>query len=375
MRTISVAVLLVAVGIAWVAAAQPAPVPLIHMTDLYHPHCDPDDHWDLATVYALAARQRVRLLGVVVDYPLRRDQGGALPPEVGDPAIQAIAQMNHITSQAVPMVVGSSRNFSQVPGEDGPLAGADRAGVDFLLNTLRTSPEPVAISVVGSCRDIALAGREAPELFREKCRAIYLNAGTGTVDSAKGANKEWNVVLDPAAYAQVFAIPCPVYWLPCFEDMTWAGKGQPFVARHGSYWRFKQGDVLPHLSREAQNFFLYPLSRGTNPKWMACLDAEVDAAALATHGGFDRNMWCTAGFLHLAGLTVKPSGELAEAGAVAAEEVAFRFQPVVLETSAEGVAQWERGDGPNKRFIIDVQDTAHYAERMTAALRALLSAL
>ncbi len=29
-------------------------VPVIHATDLYHFHCDPDDHWDLATVYALA---------------------------------------------------------------------------------------------------------------------------------------------------------------------------------------------------------------------------------------------------------------------------------------------------------------------------------
>ena len=29
-------------------------IPMIHATDLYHIHCDPDDHWDLATVYALA---------------------------------------------------------------------------------------------------------------------------------------------------------------------------------------------------------------------------------------------------------------------------------------------------------------------------------
>ena len=28
--------------------------PVIHATDLYHFHCDPDDHWDLATIYALA---------------------------------------------------------------------------------------------------------------------------------------------------------------------------------------------------------------------------------------------------------------------------------------------------------------------------------
>ena len=28
--------------------------PMIHAADLYHYHCDPDDHWDLASIYALA---------------------------------------------------------------------------------------------------------------------------------------------------------------------------------------------------------------------------------------------------------------------------------------------------------------------------------
>lgn len=34
------------------------PVPLIHQTDLFRPHFDPDDHWDLACVFALAAREK-----------------------------------------------------------------------------------------------------------------------------------------------------------------------------------------------------------------------------------------------------------------------------------------------------------------------------
>ena len=33
-----------------------AGVPVIHITDLHRPHVDPDDHWDLACVYALAYR-------------------------------------------------------------------------------------------------------------------------------------------------------------------------------------------------------------------------------------------------------------------------------------------------------------------------------
>jgi len=34
--------------------------PMLHVTDLFRPHIDPDDHWDLACVYALACRGGMR---------------------------------------------------------------------------------------------------------------------------------------------------------------------------------------------------------------------------------------------------------------------------------------------------------------------------
>jgi hypothetical protein len=40
-------------------APQRRPVPMIHATDLFRPHCDPEDHWDLAIVFALAYLGRV----------------------------------------------------------------------------------------------------------------------------------------------------------------------------------------------------------------------------------------------------------------------------------------------------------------------------
>jgi len=53
--------------------------PLIHQTDLFRPHNDPDDHFDLAVVYALAFQGRIDLRGVVIDHP---------PPQFdGDPDV------------------------------------------------------------------------------------------------------------------------------------------------------------------------------------------------------------------------------------------------------------------------------------------------
>jgi hypothetical protein len=83
------------------AGANKAGVPLIHVTDLYRPHIDPDDHWDLACVYAMAQRGDVDLRAVVIDYPPVEPKGHA-------PDLAAVAQMNRITGLSVPVAVGSS---------------------------------------------------------------------------------------------------------------------------------------------------------------------------------------------------------------------------------------------------------------------------
>jgi hypothetical protein len=39
-------------------------VPILYSTDLYHPHADPDDHYDLATLFALA---EFDIRGIILD--------------------------------------------------------------------------------------------------------------------------------------------------------------------------------------------------------------------------------------------------------------------------------------------------------------------
>ena len=88
------------------SAAEPsgkAKVAVIHVTDLFRPFADPDDHWDLACTYALARQGHVELLGVMIDYP---------PQDAYDPDVQAIAQLNYLTGLSVPVVVGSPRRIA-----------------------------------------------------------------------------------------------------------------------------------------------------------------------------------------------------------------------------------------------------------------------
>ena len=272
------------------------PVSTLHVTDLFRPHNDPDDHWDLATQYALAMQGKVDLRGVMIDHP---NAGWAKAPD-----ICVVAQLNHITGKAVPVVVGSPRVPAAEEMRTGA-AAADLAGVRAFLELMRQSPRPVVVHVVGSCRDVALAARLEPELVARRCAGIYLNAG----------------------------------------------------------------------SERVQNYFMamYAGGKTADGLWLQQLAAPKDAEALAAQGSRDRNMWCTAGFLHAAGLTVTKSGEIVPLKS--ASDVVFAFEPVRVKCSAAGVTEWTKDPQSKKRFILRVTDVERYQSAMTSALKSLLTKL
>jgi hypothetical protein len=75
------------------------PIPLIVVTDLHHPPIDPDDHFDVATAYALP---ELEVLAVIID-AVAPDAAGCRPPE---PGFLPISILNHITGRAVPVAAG-----------------------------------------------------------------------------------------------------------------------------------------------------------------------------------------------------------------------------------------------------------------------------
>lgn len=346
----------ISAGVQAGAGSSPRPVPLVHQTDLFRPHVDPDDHFDLACVYALAQRGAFKLLGVLCDYP---PAGHA-----GDPDIAAVAMLNRLTGLSVPLVVGMPQRPVSRKDRMESVSSRDLGGVDWLVRSLRDSPEPVAVSIVGSCRDVALAARREPELFARKCRAIYLNAGTGAPDPQPEDQLEYNVGLDPGSYASVFDCPCPVYWLPCFERLSRAQPAPEGVRRHGTFYQFKMGEVLPQLSASLQRYFLSMLDREPGTRWLESLRAPVDPEKLAAWGRQPRNMWCTAGFCHLAGWSVSGDGALVSLANNDPAAVC-RFVPVQVECADDGRTRWRLGSSSPPRFKFEVTDPDHYAGAMT----------
>ena len=333
-------------------------VPMIHATDLYHFHCDPDDHWDLATIYALGYLGDVDLLGILIDYPTK--------PDLGDPDVMGVAQMNYYTGQVVPVVVGSP--FPMTSRDDiQPNANRfDHQGINWLLETLRKSETPVVINIVGAATNVAIALKKEPELFRKKCKAIYLNAGSA--NSIKDRKLEYNVKLNPLAYAAIFDAPCPVYWMPC---TTRTNIGE--VGEYGTYYRFIQKEILPFLSEKLQNFFLFMFTKKESHEWFSYLNQKPDKETLNSFGESVRHMWCTAGFFHAAEKRIDSEGNIINDSSEI--DSVFSFVPVTANCDNEGYIDWEISKTSSNRFIFHVNDTQNYQKAVTLAMKNLLMQL
>jgi hypothetical protein len=337
-----------------------SPVPVIHETDLFHPHGDPDDHYDLATIFSFAFQGLYDLKAVVIDFPPNRRQG--------DPDVMGVAQLNYLTCLNVPIWIGN-RNIMKSRNDTQPNATAqDHLAVNRIIEALKQSTEPVIINIVGSATDIAVASKTEPGLFKEKCKAVYLNSGSAHV--GEKSELEYNVNLDPVSYSAIFDVPCPLYWIPCWHttEKIWT------VGENGSFYRFRQDDIFPKLSKRLLNFFLFMLSQDTSSKWLRYLEGEPDQEQLKKFSALERNMWCTAGFLHAAGLYVDTQGNIKNS----LDEIKnplFIFEPIDVSCDDKGFNKWQKTDKSTNRFILKVNNIDLYTELMTKALAAILGSI
>ena len=223
---------------------------------------------------------------------------------------------------------------------------------------------------MGSARDVAIAGTRAPELFREKCAGIYPNAGTGTHLPEQQRDREYNVMLNPVAYAAIFDIPCPLYWMPC-----WGSRGpRGNVYEYGTWYQFQQKEILEHLSDRMQKFFAFMLGRVESVNWLKYLNDAKDEAVLTEFGEQYRYMWCTAGFFHVAGKAVTSDGEIVATENAEGKSV-FTFDPIDITCDDLGLTRWTPAEKSSNRFIFHVRDMENYIAAMTKAMGTLLKTL
>ena len=355
---ISVTVLLVtALCVGQAAAEPPSRLPILYSTDLFHPHEDLDDHYDLACLFALG---EFDIRGVILDL------GAEQAKRTGRPAVE---QMMKITGRQVPTAWGLCRKLRDRTDKALDEPEEFQGAVRLILATLRESKEKVTIFTAGSCRDVAVAFNREPDLMKAKVRAIYFNIGNGAVEK----QDEWNVGYDPPAYLRLFESGLPLYWCPCF------GKDG-----YGTHYKADQASVVGACADPVRRYFGYAISKSKDdPMAYLASGAPADPKGL-------KDMWCTAPMLHAAGRKVYERGpddfialspaEADKAGLAAKEAKVFDFVPVraALGDFSPPAPPTLRIDlkpaEPNGQ-VFRITDPARYGKAMEACLKNLLAGL
>jgi hypothetical protein len=318
------------------SAAERPPLPVIHCTDLLHPHGDPDDHFDLATLYALPG---IELKAVILDQgQLQVDRPGTVP----------VSQMNRITGRAVPAAIGLAEKLRGPDDKGLEQKPQFQRGVELILTTLRQSPVSVAITAVGSMRDVVAAFNREPALFRRKVSKLMAFIG----EASDPKFVEYNVGLDPQAYVGLMRSGLPIYWVPCFDGGLWKNQG------HASFWQARHEDLLRNTRPEVLQYFIYALEKERSDP-IAFLSSPVDPERKRHLFAGTRNLWCAAVFESLVG---QGNG-------------AYDFTPMDVSIGDDAVIRYGKTETSKKVMRFGVRDAEHYGARMTSTTAALLDRL
>jgi hypothetical protein len=335
-------------------------VPVIYCTDLFHPHDDPDDHFDLATLYAMP---ELDIKGVVLDQGRKQlERPGRIP----------VAQMNKITGRNVIAVIGLADSLRSPDDKALDQPAQFQGAVELIVQTLQASARPVCIATAGSVRDVVCAFNREPELFRTNVAMVL--AFIGEASDAKF--QEYNVGLDPQAFVGLMRSGLPVYWVPCFDGGLWQNRG------HASFWRASQRTLLRQASAEVILYFIYALEKETVEP-LAFLSRRVEPEREARLFGSMRNLWCAAVLGVMSGrevvfdgskwTSVPPQG--GESDTVARWKPLFGFSEVDVSVTDAGVVSCGNRPGSRKVRRFEVRDSAQYEQGMVEAMAKLLSSL
>lgn len=282
---------------AWLNAAGPpaagaaAKVPVIDVTDLYHPPQDPGDNFDLVAAYALP---EVDLRAVILDTTagFRKpvaDVPGMHPDNTGprDPGFIPVTQLNFLFNRRVPCAPGP---FTMMQSPDDKMLAApafQQQGVELILRTLDESREPVEIVSFGSARPIAAAFNRQPQLLARKLRRLHLCAG-----ASEPGFLEWNVQLDPHAIVCLLRSKLPIAIYPC------ATKEGPFAyGPNNCFWKLPDLRFVDELHPALRAYLAFAFGRSTRVDFLRAVEAESPATWKPEQLARPHNVWETAVWL------------------------------------------------------------------------------
>ena len=350
---------------------EAAPVkrrPVIDITDLYHPHQDRGDNFDLISAYALP---EVDLRGVVFDVsdryrrPYQREGDPyADPTGPREPGFISVQQLNYIFNRDVPCAAGP---FQAMKSPDDPMRAAPRFqinGIDLILRILEESSESVDIVSFGSARPLAVACNRAPELMKEKVRMAHVCAG-----AAPAGYLEWNVQLDPHAFVRVLRSDMNVAVYPCATDTG------PFdLGPHNCYYALPDLNFVASMAAPLQRYIEYAFTRSARQDFLGVLDLDQPLADMGEHYHHVHHVWETAVWEQVANRKIAdlgggtfrllPSDEIAPGQPTVSSELL----PCTLDVHDDGQFDFALVDEPAGKFIYHREHPQQYQDALRQAL-------
>ncbi|MBS0662612.1 MAG: hypothetical protein JSR48_05065 [Verrucomicrobia bacterium] len=344
-------------------------MPLIYIADLYHPPQDPDDHIDLATLCALPEFDlRCVLLDCSRKFLVPSPEGWDV---ARDPGFVPVAQLAYLLGRTIPAAVGPSEPLrsSTDTAEDRP--ATEQAAVRLLLETLAASPVPVTFALTGSARILTAAFNRAPALVRAKTRRVLLNAG-----ATGGPKREWNVMLDTAAYVGLWRSGLPIDWYPCATE---TGAFNPSHER-GTHWRSTHAELFRGVAAPVSAWFAYALGGSGRGDIIQALSGGPAGDGVWSHALVGpRNLWSTISLVQAAGRQLARTTEgwrfVPATTSQGLEVWPMRLDPITASTDEMGTMTWQlASDGPSPR-LFGREAKGDFGAAMTGALNGLLREL
>ena len=316
-------------------------IPVIYVSDLYHPFEDPDDHFDLA---ALFGSTQFDIKVIIID--------NAKPYEK-TPGKIPVEQLNYITDRKIPVYVGL-KDLLRSTDDTGENQPVNQEGCRAILNYLEESDKKVTIFSVGSLRDIAAAYNRNSGLFEEKVDKLVIFIG----EANNKGNIEYNVSLDKNAYINIMNRVPNVWWVPCFDGGVWKNNG------NASFWQGHHSDLLEGASDPILNYFIYALTKSSDSvNYIQKLDLPVNKENLHSQILDSslplRNLWCCSVFPYF----------------VEEDKSSFPFTFEQMSVSVDSNAVVHYTDTGNKVMRFSISDKVNYSQKMNKIFNEIIRSL
>jgi len=271
--------------------------PIIDITDLYHPHQDAGDNFDILAAYCLP---QIDLRAVILDVTERFRRPWFDHPTYGrmsgprEPGFVPMIQLNYLFGRNVPFATGP---FASMESADDPMehmSAFQASGVELILKTLRESDSQIEILCFSSVRPLAVAYLRDPGLLHAKVKRVHLSAGSSSPDFL-----EWNVELDPHAMACVLRSGLPIALYPCATK-----DGATDYGRYNTFWRLSDLRFIASMQPGLRRYLAYAFERMERNDFLGALESDFPEEVMMRVYAREHNVWETAIWTQAAGLSL-----------------------------------------------------------------------